>query len=77
MADPSLALWIYRAAEAEGLADVMSDPTAKRMMLMVAVAYRRLAEHAAAQQRRTDGDLGSRDAAGETYPSRAAPPAEV
>jgi hypothetical protein len=68
MADPSLALWIYRAAEAEGLADVMSDPTAKRMMLMVAVAYGRLAEHAAAQRRREHGDLGSRDAAGEMYP---------
>ena len=68
MADPSLALWIYRAAEAEGLADVMSDPTAKRTMLMVAARYRRLAEHAAAQRRREHGDLDGRDVAGERYP---------
>ena len=52
MADPSVAQWRYRAAEAEGLADVMSDPTAKRIMLMSAVGYHRLAEHAASQQRR-------------------------
>jgi hypothetical protein len=68
MADPSHALWIYRAAEAEGLADVMSAPTAKRIMLMVAIADRRLAEHAAAQRRREHGDLDGRGAAGEMYP---------
>jgi hypothetical protein len=68
MPDPSLAQWIYRAAEAEGLADVMSDPTAKRIMLLVAVSYRRLAEHAAAQRRREHGNLGGRGTAGEMYP---------
>jgi hypothetical protein len=52
MADPPVAQGIYRAAEAEGLADVMSNPTAKRLMLMIAVGYHRLAEHAASQQRR-------------------------
>jgi hypothetical protein len=67
MADPSLAQWIYRAAEAEGLAAAMSDRTAKRTMLMVAASYRRLAEHAAAQRRRERDDHGGRDAAGEMY----------
>ena len=60
MADPSVAQWRYRAAEAEGLADVMSDPTAKRIMLMIAVGYHRLAEHAASQQRRErDAEVGA------------------
>jgi hypothetical protein len=58
MADPPVAQWIYRAAEVEGLADVMSDPTAKRIMLMIAAGYHRLAEHAASQQRRERAAAG-------------------
>jgi hypothetical protein len=54
MADPSVAQLIYRAAEAQGLADTMNDPEAKRLMLGVASAYERLAEHAAARKRRHD-----------------------
>jgi hypothetical protein len=54
MADPSVALWIYRAAEALGLADTMTDPEAKRLMLGVVAGYERLAEHAAARKRRED-----------------------
>jgi hypothetical protein len=52
MADPSLAQWMYRAAEAEGLVEAMSDPEAKRLMFGVAAAYERLAEHAAAPRKR-------------------------
>jgi hypothetical protein len=40
---------------------------AKRIMLLVAVSYRRLAEHAAAQRRREHGKLGGRGTAGEMY----------
>jgi hypothetical protein len=59
MAKPSLAQWIFRAAEAEGLAAAMSDPRAKRAMLVVAANYRRLAEHAAAERRREQGAGGA------------------
>ena len=52
MADPSVAHWIYRAAEAEGLADTMSDPEAKRLMFGIAAGYERLAEHASARKER-------------------------
>jgi hypothetical protein len=52
MADPSVAQWIYRAAEAEGLADTMSDPEAKRLMFGIAAGYERLAEHASARKER-------------------------
>jgi hypothetical protein len=58
MADPSVAQWIYCAAEAEGLADVMNDPDAKRLMLGIAAGYERLAEHAAARRKR-EGDISS------------------
>lgn len=54
MVIPSVEQWIYRAAEAQGLADVMNDPEAKRLMRGVAAAYERLAEHAVARQQRQD-----------------------
>jgi hypothetical protein len=50
MADPSVAQWIYRAAEALGVAYTMRDPEAKLVMLEIAAEYQRLAEHAAAQK---------------------------
>ena len=52
MAGPSVAQWIYRAAEAEGLAEKMSDPEAKSLMLRIADAYEGLAEHATARRKR-------------------------
>ena len=52
MAGPSVAQWIYRAAEDEGLADAMSDPAAKRLMFSIAAGYERLAEHASARKER-------------------------
>ena len=55
MADPSVAQWIYRAAEAEGLADTMSDPEAKRLMFGIAAGYERLAEHASARKESAEG----------------------
>jgi hypothetical protein len=50
MAEPSVAQWIYRAAEALGVADTMRDPEAKLVMLEITAGYQRLAEHAAARK---------------------------
>jgi hypothetical protein len=52
MADPSVAQWLYRAAEAQELADAMSDPEARLLMLGIAAGYERLAEHATARRKR-------------------------
>jgi len=38
--------WRERAEEARSVADQLSDPESKRMMLRIAEAYVRLAEHA-------------------------------
>ena len=52
MAGPSVAHWIYRAAEAEGLADTMSDPEAKRLMFGIAAGYEKRCEaHLRAERR--------------------------
>ena len=48
----TVALWVYRAAEAMRLAAEMHDPEAERLMLGVVAGYERLAEHAAARERR-------------------------
>jgi hypothetical protein len=38
--------WRYRAKEARAMAESMTDPEAKRLMLNVAADYERLAERA-------------------------------
>lgn len=46
----TLAYWLLRASDARSLADSMSDPEAKQMMLTVAAGYESLARHHASLQ---------------------------
>ena len=60
----TLAYWLLRASDARSLAEDMSDPEAKRMMLTVAAGYERLARHHASQQEigiPMDGPADTRD----------------
>ena len=46
--------WHARAAEARAMADGMSEPTPKRIMLGIAQGYDRLAAHAATREARVN-----------------------
>ena len=48
--------WRYRAEEARAMAESMTDPEAKRLMLNVAADYERLAKRA---EDRAGGDVPS------------------
>jgi hypothetical protein len=45
--------WLERADEARSIADQISDPDSKRMMLRIAEDYERLANHARRRKSRT------------------------
>jgi len=45
--------WLERAEEARSLADQLSDPESRRMMLRIAEDYERLANHARRRTSRT------------------------
>jgi hypothetical protein len=50
----NLSRWWALAAEARGVADEMSDPRAREIMLKIAEAYERLARRAEARNKKTD-----------------------
>jgi hypothetical protein len=45
--------WLERAQEAHSIADQLSDPESRRMMLRIAEDYERLANHARRRTSRT------------------------
>jgi len=45
--------WLERADEARSIADQISDPDSRRMMLRIAEDYERLANHARRRKSRT------------------------
>ena len=45
--------WLERADEARSIADQISDPDSKQMMLRIAEDYERLANHARRRKSRT------------------------
>ena len=45
--------WLERAEEARSIADQLSDPESRRMMLRIAEDYERLANHARRRKSRT------------------------
>ena len=53
--------WRYRAEEARAMAESLTDPEAKQMMLNVAVEYERLAKRA---EERSAGVIRGTDAVG-------------
>jgi hypothetical protein len=45
--------WLERAEEARSIADQLSDPESRRMMMRIAEDYERLANHARRRKGRT------------------------
>ena len=58
--------WLERAEEARSIADQLSDPESRRMMLRIAEDYERLANHARRRASRTAPETPRRLGAFET-----------